>query len=219
MQNEEETFEQFEEEFNALTQSLARKLDAVGTITDSAAAGALLQEAEADVMDAKTCMNNIELELRHWPYSVKSKCQARLRKLKQDFDRQQRSLKDAEPGNETAMPGGMSKSDQKRWKDQRKRLLNTKSVVDSTSLQLDRTAQKLNETTDIGSETTLALRAQTEQMRRARETIRETDSLLVKSRKTLRRMSRRVITNKLIQAMIILLELAIIVLIVLNRCS
>lgn len=218
MQNEEDTFQQFEDEFRSLTNGLARKLETLNNTKDAPTISAVTQEAEADILDAKTSLANIERELRNWGYSAKSKAQARLRTLRRDFENQQTQLKEAAASSDSAMPAGLSKADQKRWKEQRRRLLGTKATVDSTSVALDRTAQQLAETAEIGQNTTMTLQQQREQMIRARETIRETDSLLVKSRKTLRRMSRRVVTNKLIQGLIILLELGIIVLIIYFHC-
>lgn len=209
-----DAFAQFEDEFLSITESLTRKITAMQKERDLEAIEQLSNEADGDVLDAKSCIGNIEREMRHWSYDQKSQAQGRLRTLRSDFEQLQQQLNDAKETRGGGAPAGLSRADKKRWKEQRKRLLGTNQMIDNTSISLDRTAQVLAETTSTGAATTITLQEQREQIIRARETVRETDGLLVKSRKTLRRMSRRVVTNKIIQGLIMLLEVAVIVLIV-----
>jgi hypothetical protein len=101
-----------------------------------------------------------------------------------------------------------------QYKEQRSALLDNATVIHSTNDSLDRTAISLAETTEYGIQTALQLQQQREIFLRQRATIYETDSLLGKSKKTLERMRRRILTDKLIQILIIFFELVIIALIV-----
>jgi hypothetical protein len=212
-----EVFAQFDDEFTAITESIGRKLASLQGEEDRAVIDSLVSEAEADVRDGRESLGNIEREMRHWSYDLKSKSQGRLRTLRIEFDSKQEQLKKVKDPSATSI---LSRSDQKRWQEQRKRLLGTNQMVDNTSISLDRTVATLAETTASGAATSAMLQSQREVLIRSRETIRETDGLLVKSRKTLRRISRRVVTNKIVQALIILLEICTIVLIVyFKTCS
>ncbi len=55
---------------------------------------------------------------------------------------------------------------------------------------------------------------QREQMLKAREDLRETDDVLARTKKTLGRMKRKLMTNKLIQFVIIVIELLILGLVI-----
>lgn len=163
----------------------------------------------------------VSRDMRAWPFNQKSRAQARVAALNAEVEEQRKQVQDLmdryDGGGE---PAGLSKSDRKRWKDERKRLLGANQAVDNSSISLERTAQTLAEAHAQGAATSATLVEQREIIIRSRDTLRETDSYLVKSRKILRRMTRRVVTNKLIQMVIIILEVAIVVLVVyFKKCS
>lgn len=199
-------------------QSLIRKLDAVESSSNPEATKELLAEADGDVYEIRLCLQNFERETRHFPYQLKSKSQKLVKDCREDMDGIEGRYRELQASS-TRRPGAgggnnISRSDRKRWKDQRGRLLETKDVVDETSQSLMRTQQALNETTQIGADANVQLVSQREQLIHAQETILETDDFLVKSAKTLRRIRRRVVTNKLIQFFIIFLELGVIGLVI-----
>jgi len=67
-----DTFKAFEEEFGSITSSLARKLSSIPLQQDQDKE-TLISEAEADIADANNCLNNIEMEIRHYQYAQKLK--------------------------------------------------------------------------------------------------------------------------------------------------
>lgn len=214
-------FAQFEDELKAITESLARKITTMGAEKDAQAADKIARDCEQDFKDAKTSIERIERDMRAWPFNQKSRAQARVAALNAEVEEQRKQVQDLmdryDGGGE---PAGLSKSDRKRWKDERKRLLGANQAVDNSSISLERTAQTLAEAHAQGAATSATLVEQREIIIRSRDTLRETDSYLVKSRKILRRMTRRVVTNKLIQMVIIILEVAIVVLVVyFKKCS
>jgi len=94
-------------------------------------------------------------------------------------------------------------------KEQRKRLLGTGAVIQDTDRSLQNTMQSIDQAVDIGTDTTTQLSSQGDQLRQGLLGVRDTDSILERSRKTLERMRRRLVTNKLIQYLILLIEVAI----------
>jgi len=214
----EDAFTHFEEEFQSITSSLARKVTSVGHFAgDAQQQKSLIEEAEADIYDANKALQKIEQEVRHYPYHLKSKAQTRLRQLQTDFEAQVAKLNNVKQTNEGNGPPGMSRADAQKWKDDRKRLLGAHAIVGDSGETLGRTNQAIEETLEIGAQTSHTLVAQREQLIHSRDTVRETDDFLGRAAGTLRRMRRRVMTNKLIQAMIILVELGIVALIIYLR--
>jgi len=76
------------------------------------------------------------------------------------------------------------------------------------------TQRTIEDAAMIGSNTSVKLEHQTEQMENVIGTLHETNSVLDKSAKLLRRMRTRLVTNKLMTFIIILVELAIVALII-----
>ena len=164
-------------------------------------------------------------ECRHFcSYHLKSKSNLRLADLRKDFDNLQGRLnqfknqvlrlasfaslnrsrgKQGTPAGRTPRVGagdnGMARNDREAYKDQRRRLLDAKGTVDESGESMGRSQQAIEETLERGAQTTQSLAEQREALLRARDTIHSTDDFLVKSAKTLRRMKRRIMTNKLIQ--------------------
>jgi hypothetical protein len=99
------------------------------------------------------------------------------------------------------------------WKQQREALLGTRNILDDTSSSLDRTTFALAETEQIGGDTHQQLLQQREQFARQKEMLEDTNDFLSRSKRVMNRMKRRIITNKLIQYIIIALELALLLLI------
>lgn len=214
-------FAQFEDEFKAITESLSRKITAMTNEKDARALEKIGLEADNDIDDAKNSVSNIEREMRQWPYDQKTRAQTRIRVLNAEFEEKIKQVSGMMSRSEAGgAPEGLSKADKKRWKEERRRLLGANQSIDNSSISLQRTAQTLAETQAQGAATSATLLEQRELLVRARETVRETDSYLSKSRRVLRRMSRRVVTNKLIQALIVILEIGIVFLILyFKKCS
>lgn len=210
-----EVVKQYQEQLEALIASIGRKLDSANSLphTDIKGFQQLAQDAEADIYDGKQTLTRLEAEVRGLPYNIRSKLASGISSVKQRFEQQQyrliqlRDIQGAKAAN-------MSRADEANWRDQRQRLLGAKNVVDETSASLDRTTRSLMETTEIGVATTIQLQQQREALLRSQDNLKQTDDFLSKSKRALTRMRRRLMTNKLIQAFIILLELGILGLII-----
>ena len=92
---------------------------------------------------------------------------------------------------------------------QRSLLLQGTQALSRGSESLARTQQIAAETDAIGNDILEDLTEQREQLTRVQTRVHETDATLKRSAKTIRTMGRRVVTNKLILVVIIILEIAI----------
>jgi len=219
-----DAFNNFEEEFQSITSSLARKIASISHLGgDPGQQKSLIEEAEGDIYDANKALQKIEQEVRHYSYNLKSKAQARLRQLQSDFEAQvaklggiKKSIDEGGSGG-TGSPAGLSPADARKWKDDRKRLLGAHALTTDTGETLGRTQHAIDETLEAGAATSQALLAQREQIINQRDTVRQTDDLLGRAAGTLRRMRRRIMTNKILQAVIILVEMGIVALIIYLR--
>uniref|UniRef100_A0A671YJ95 Vesicle transport through interaction with t-SNAREs 1B n=1 Tax=Sparus aurata TaxID=8175 RepID=A0A671YJ95_SPAAU len=92
---------------------------------------------------------------------------------------------------------------------QRALLLQGTDSLNSASQSIERSQRIANETEQIGTDIIEELGEQREQLDRTRNRLVNTGENLSRSRKILRAMSRRLVTNKLLLGVIILMELAI----------
>lgn len=156
------------------------------------------------------------LELRHYPYKLKNKAQSSCNDYSVELERANQQLRryddSIRAGNLAGMShaervGRMSANDQRTYQSQRETILTASSVVRESDQSLTRTQQILIETEEVGAATHAQLERQREQFHNQINTVHETDDFLSKSKRTLERMHRRLVTNKLLQGAIILVEL------------
>ncbi|XP_048654391.1 vesicle transport through interaction with t-SNAREs homolog 1B [Marmota marmota marmota] len=98
---------------------------------------------------------------------------------------------------------------QNRLHSQRALLLQGTESLNRATQSIERSHRIATETDQIGSEIIEELGEQRDQLERTKNRLVNTSENLSKSRKILRSMSRKVMTNKLLLSIIILLELAI----------
>lgn len=92
---------------------------------------------------------------------------------------------------------------------QRTLLLQGTESLNNASQSIERSQRIANETEHIGTDIIEELGEQREQLDRTRNRLVNTGENLSRSRKILRAMARRLVTNKLLLGVIILMELAI----------
>jgi len=212
-------FSQWKEEFNAIIASLDNTIAEVKRVQDKDQRKQLLQQAESDEYTAKTLLDRVQGEIRSFEYDKKRKATNELKNWRLSFDSrvdQLHQLRSKPMSIDLPEDDGKGSSRQLGGvaKEQRKRLLGTHAVVQDTTRSLENTVQSIEQAVDIGTDTTTQLSSQGDQLRQGLLSIRETDSILDRSRKTLERMRRRLVTNKLITFLIMLIEAGIIALII-----
>ncbi|XP_075904809.1 vesicle transport through interaction with t-SNAREs homolog 1B [Nelusetta ayraudi] len=167
--------------------------------------------------EAEEVLQGMEDELRAAPPAYRNTMSTKVRLYRRDLGKLQRDMKTSTSGfGFSRLPDeggrGIYSSENQRSTDlqsQRSLLLQGTQSLNNASQSIQRSQQIANETEQIGSDIIEELGEQREQLDRARNRLVNTGENLSRSRKILRSMSRRLMTNKLLLAVIILMELAI----------
>ncbi|XP_053598275.1 vesicle transport through interaction with t-SNAREs homolog 1B [Microplitis demolitor] len=93
--------------------------------------------------------------------------------------------------------------------EQRQTLLGTRATLERSAQSVARSQTVAAETEQIGQEVVAELGIQRETLLRTKRRLSETDQELATSRKIMRLIGRRVLTNKIVLILIIILEIAI----------
>ena len=175
----------------------------------------MLQEAQSDASDAAGALEAIESEMRHFPYSLRTRAQKSVQAHTAELEKAQATLRRYETSLSRGQVAGVShldlvarlgNEDHARYMDQRQQLLSGSQIVSESDASLTRTQQVLMETQEIGAATSAQLVAQREQFQGQLANVHATDDFLSRSKRTLQRMHKRLVTNKLIQGAIILVQ-------------
>lgn len=168
--------------------------------------------------EAEEMLQGMEDELRAAPSSYRSAMSTKLRMYRRDLGKLQRDIKLSAPGFgssyqpvEGSHHGLYSSENQHstHLQSQRALLLQGTESLNNASQSIERSQRIAAETEHIGTDIIEELGEQREQLDRTRNRLVNTGENLSRSRKVLRAMSRRLVTNKLLLGVIILMELAI----------
>lgn len=168
--------------------------------------------------EAEEVLQGMEEELRAAPPSFRNAMSTKLRLYHRDLGKLQRDMKNSAPafGSSSRPDEGTHHSiyssqnqHSTNIQSQRALLLQGTESLNNASQSIERSQRIAAETEHIGTDIIEELGEQREQLDRARNRLVNTGENLSRSRKILRAMSRRIVTNKLLLAVIILMELAI----------
>ncbi|XP_037550440.1 vesicle transport through interaction with t-SNAREs homolog 1B [Nematolebias whitei] len=168
--------------------------------------------------EAEEVLQGMEEELRVAPPAYKNSMSTKLRIYRRDLGKLQREMKSAASrfdSSSQSLPGGhhgvySSQNEQStQQQTQRALLLEGTEHLNNATQSIERSQRIAVETEQIGTNIIDELGEQREQLDRTRDRLVNTGENLSRSRKVLRAMSRRLMTNKLLLAIIILMELAI----------
>ncbi|XP_029349278.1 vesicle transport through interaction with t-SNAREs homolog 1B [Echeneis naucrates] len=168
--------------------------------------------------EAEEVLQGMEDELRGAPSSFRNAMSTKLRMYRRDLGKLQRDMKNSAPGlGSSSQPvrgshHGIYSTENEQsthLQSQRALLLQGTESLTNASQSIERSQRLAAETDQIGTDIIEELGEQREQLDRTRNRLVNTGENLSRSRKILRAMSRRVMTNKLLLGVIILMELAI----------
>ncbi|XP_003976267.1 vesicle transport through interaction with t-SNAREs homolog 1B [Takifugu rubripes] len=166
--------------------------------------------------EAEEVLQAMEEELRAAPPSYRNTMSTKLRVYRRDLAKLQRDMKSSASGfshfpSEGSRHGIYSSQNQHSTYQQSQRalLLQGSESLNTASQSIERSQRIATETEQIGNDIIEELGGQREQLDRTRDRLVNTGENLSRSRKILRSMSRRLVTNKLLLAVIIVMELAI----------
>ncbi|KAM9707299.1 vesicle transport through interaction with t-SNAREs homolog 1B isoform 1-T3 [Menidia menidia] len=166
--------------------------------------------------EAEEVLQGMDEELRLAPASFRNAMSTKLRLYRRDLGKLQRDMKSSSPGfGSSSLTGGHAgiysaqNQESTHLQSQRALLLQGTESLNSATQSIERSQRIAAETEHIGSDIIEELGEQREQLDRTRNRLVNTGENLSRSRKILRAMSRRLVTNKLLLAVIIIMELAI----------
>ncbi|KAK2892145.1 vesicle transport through interaction with t-SNAREs homolog 1B [Channa argus] len=168
--------------------------------------------------EAEEVLQGMEEELRTAPSSYRTAMSTKLRLYRRDMGKLQRDMKNSASGVGSSFQpvdgshqGIYSTQNHQstHLQSQRTLLLQGTESLNNASQSIERSQRIAAETDQIGTDIIEELGEQREQLDRTRNRLVNTGENLSRSRKVLRAMSRRLMTNKLLLSVIILMELAI----------
>ncbi|KAM6961450.1 vesicle transport through interaction with t-SNAREs homolog 1B [Aplochiton taeniatus] len=169
--------------------------------------------------EAEEVLQGMEKELIGAPSSYRNGMTTKLRMYRRDLGKLQREIKSSDLGHgfqARAMEGGANygvysaqNQHSTHLQSQRALLLQGHEHLNNATESIERSQRIAAETDQIGTDIIEELGEQREQLDRTRDRLVNTGENLSRSRKILRAMSRRLMTNKLLLSVIIIMELAI----------
>ncbi|XP_067413874.1 vesicle transport through interaction with t-SNAREs homolog 1B isoform X1 [Emydura macquarii macquarii] len=176
----------------------------------------LIREFDEKQQEANETLREMEEELKYAPVSFRSQMMNRIRAYKRDLAMFQREMRSTDLGLGPRSRGdtkhgiySMENEQSTHLQSQRVLLLQGTESLNRATQSIDRSHRIAAETDQIGTDIIEELGDQREQLERTKSRLVNTSENLSKTRKILRSMSRRVMTNKLLLSVIIIVELAI----------
>eukprot|EP00033_Pygsuia_biforma_P000579 GCRY01000683.1.p1 GENE.GCRY01000683.1~~GCRY01000683.1.p1 ORF type:complete len:276 (+),score=37.21 GCRY01000683.1:120-830(+) len=203
-----EIFDQYEQDYSRLTNSISRKISEVSN-RNGESRRSLVNQIKGDLSEADDILKRLSMEVGSLPPEKRNKLNARLRFHENDFKKLQGDLRRAEnsvasnQANRTALFGDYD-DPQMRDIDQRSRLLGGTEKLDRTSTRIEESRRLAEDTVALGGNILTDLGNQRETIVRAHGHVHKANDDISKSGRVIGAMQRRVATNKMIMAMIIL---------------
>eukprot|EP01083_Nonionella_stella_P098368 276577_1 len=160
--------------------------------------------AEDCVTEAEIMLRAFSTDIRSWSRADRLEIERQLEMRRADLSDMRRELNRSKRIQKSTRGGTPAQTDQ------RARVIELHSANEGLNDSLLRSKQQLAESHEIGVGVSVQLKGQREQMEGMKYDIAETQDTMARARRVLVRMARRVITDKIIQAAIVLIELAII---------
>ncbi|KAI7900148.1 t-SNARE [Cokeromyces recurvatus] len=216
-----ELFSSYEQDFTILTESIKSKIEQHIPNQKGEERKATIRAVEREIDEANEILGQMEMEILNIPTPSRTRLQAKLRLYKSEAEKLKRDLN----SDREQLLGGFNSDNNDEGltdydastMDQRQRLLSGTERLGQSSRRLEDSHRLALETEGIGINILSTLKGQRETMVRARDTLAEADSHIDKASKTLKGMARRMATNKLITAAIILILIVLIVLIIWSK--
>ncbi|XP_056327268.1 vesicle transport through interaction with t-SNAREs homolog 1B [Danio aesculapii] len=176
----------------------------------------IIRDFDERVSEAEEVLQGMDQELFGAPSSFRTPMSTKIRLYRRDLAKLQRDIRlSATPGlsgqlGDSRLGVYASQNDQStHLQSQRALLIQGTESLNNASKSIERSQRIAAETDHIGTDIIEELGEQREQLDRTRDRLVNTGENLSRSRKILRAMSRRIVTNKLLLSIIIIMEVAI----------
>ncbi|CAG8433966.1 12147_t:CDS:2 [Ambispora gerdemannii] len=215
-----ELFTSYEQDYNQVALSISDKITKTIPQQSGEPRKATVHAAEREIDEATEILAQMEIEIFNLPNSSRLRLQPRLRTYRSNLDKLKRDLKRASsringPTDREELLSGAHGTDLDSASiDQRARLLTGTERLAESSQRLQDSHRIALETEIIGANVLEDIRRQREQIINTRNTLLEADSYIDKAQRTLKGMTRRMATNRVITVLIIIVLVALIIFVV-----
>jgi vesicle transport through interaction with t-SNAREs 1 len=210
-------FETYEGDFEEAVEMVREKIESIPKLSGEQKR-ADIASAERFLEDAEETLQTMQLGIRSVnDASTQSDLQARVDEKEDELRTLKRELKEAEvklSGDRASLFEGASKAIDTSSLSQRERSQATTLVMADDNDYLKEALVTSNRIIDTGGQVMVDLEAQRDRMEQTRDRFRGIDESLSSARRVMSAMWRRIVTNKLIIAGIILILVATIVLVI-----
>ncbi|CAG5126833.1 unnamed protein product [Candidula unifasciata] len=203
-----EKFESLEDDLNRITDEL-KEIERNLSHQSGEERKNAIRKVERKLEDGNIILQELESEAKLAPVNYRTQMLGRLRHHRSDIEQLARSLKRGTDSGFSGTDNYGFDREERLDSSNRAKLLQGHQSLQRASESILRSHQIAAETDQIGVEIIDELGEQRETLLRARDRLVETDANLGKSRLILKGMARRMMSNKLILLVIILIELAI----------
>ncbi|KAK7505473.1 hypothetical protein BaRGS_00003218 [Batillaria attramentaria] len=203
-----EKFESLEDDLQAVLDDVKNRERRITSSSGEEKKNAIRQ-VERKLEEVALILQEMESEAKIAPISFRTQMLGKIRHFNSDVEQISRNLKrEGASGVRGADNYGFDREDRLEASN-RAKLMQGHQSLQRASDSIARSHQIAAETDQIGVEIIDELGQQRETLLRTKEKLSDTDAHLGRSRKILKSMARRMMTNKLILAVIILVEIAI----------
>lgn len=219
-----ENFESLEDDFISIKDGVTTKINDLLFKSSGEKRKNLIREIQRELDDAQRLLEDLQVEAKAAPHPFRLQMNNRIKQYRQDLQNLKRKVTQNEissaSNNRNQLFARSNQLDDESTSssalvaNNRSRLLQMNETIDRTTETVYRTQQIAAETDQVGIAVVDELGTQREALIRTKERLVDTDVNLSKSRRILRSMYRRVMTNKLILVVIIILELGILAFVV-----
>ncbi|KAK2158012.1 hypothetical protein NP493_1829g00000 [Ridgeia piscesae] len=208
-----EVFESRQDEFRTLCDDLRSKINNQLVRLTGEPRKRMLREIDRCIEEGTLMVQELEDEVKKAPPTYRSQMFSQIRQHKRELEQMNKDSKRAAAGQTDSRPNtiafGVADEFEVTEDVQRARLMAGSDTLSRASASIARSHVVALETEQVGQETMDELGQQREALTRTRDRLVETHQNLSKSRKILNNMARRVMTNKMVLVVIIIIELAI----------
>lgn len=206
-------FDNYESDFKVAYADAQEKENQIYGLSDQDRRVELMRDVEKSIDDCYELIDSMNLEAQQLSTHERAPYNARTRTYKQDTDRLKADLKSLMDDNDLNQLFDGPGEDQM----QRQTLLKTNESIDRSTRRLNEATRTAAESERVGSSIIDTLRSQRDQITNARDTLGEADNYVDRSLRTLKTMTRRLATNKIITYGIISVLIMLIFLVIYSK--
>ncbi|ODQ49530.1 hypothetical protein PICMEDRAFT_71075 [Pichia membranifaciens NRRL Y-2026] len=213
-----ELFSGYEADFNLAYSDAQGKLQQIYGSEDVDRRIEIMKQVESAIDDCHDLLDSMNLEVQQIATHQRSSYNAKVRTYRNDLEKVKNDLKSLMDDKDRRQLFGSGGDDGEDF-NQRQKLLNTNASIERSSQRIQEATRTALESETVGSSILNNLRSQRDQILNARDTLGEADTYVDRSLRTLKSMTRRMATNKLITYGIIAVLIMLIFLVLYSKFS